>query len=54
MKTNGQDFLDQLAGSSSNGFQRRFSQISTRLGLAAVLDGSELNLLLEAALYATL
>jgi hypothetical protein len=54
MKTDGEDFLDQLAGPASNGFKRRFSQISTRLGLAAVLDGSELNLLFEAALHATL
>ncbi|HWV98620.1 MAG TPA: hypothetical protein VNZ64_02895 [Candidatus Acidoferrum sp.] len=54
MKEDGQDFLDHLSGSSSNGFEKRFSQIATKHGLAALLDGSELSLLFQAALCATL
>jgi hypothetical protein len=54
MNADGQIFLDQLADSSSNGFQRRFSRISTGFGLGVVLDGDELSLLYEATFYATL
>ena len=54
MKGDGQDFLDRLAGSSSNSFERRFSRIATDHSLGSVLGGSELSLLLEAAMCATL
>jgi len=54
MKTDGQSFLDQLAGSSPDGFAVRFSRISTRLGLGVSLNGREVSLLYEAAFYATL
>lgn len=54
MKEDGQDFLDRLAGSSSNSFERRFSRLATKHGLAAALGGSELSLLFEAAVCATL
>jgi hypothetical protein len=54
MKADGQNFLDQLASSSSTAFEKRFAQISTRLGLAGRLDANELGLLCEAAFYATL
>ena len=54
MKADGQNFLDQLASASSTGFEKRFAQISTRLGLAIKLDANELGLLCEAAFYATL
>ena len=54
MKTDGQSFLDQLAGSAQNGFAVRFSRISTRLGLGVSLNGREVSLLYEAAFYATL
>jgi hypothetical protein len=53
-KTDGQEFLERLADLSPNGFTVRFSQISTRLGLGAALNGRELSLLYEAALYAML
>jgi len=54
MKTDGQSFLDQLAGSSPNGFAVRFSEISTRLGLGVSLNGNEVSLLYEAAFSASL
>ncbi|SPE60593.1 hypothetical protein SBV1_460052 [Verrucomicrobia bacterium] len=54
MKTSGQRFLDELGGPFPNGFETRFSRISTRLGLGAALDGHDLNLLWEAAFCATL
>lgn len=54
MKTDGQFFLDRLAGSSAAGFKLRFSKISTRLGLGVSLRGSELSLLYKAAFYAAL
>jgi hypothetical protein len=54
MKTSGQRFLDQLGGPFPNGFERRFSRISTSLGLGAALDGNDLNSLWEATFCATL
>ncbi len=54
MKTDGHDFLERLANSSPNTFERGFAKVSKRLGLGASLDGGELNLLYEAAFYATL
>jgi hypothetical protein len=43
-----------LANSSPTTFERRFAKISRRLGLGNCLDSDELNLLYEAAFYATL
>jgi hypothetical protein len=54
MKTEGQNFLDQLSGPWCNGFERRFSKISISLGLGDILTGHELKLLYEATLCATL
>ncbi len=54
MKANGQNFLEQLAVSSKNRFEARFSRVSLRLGLGEVLDAGELSLLYEAAFLATL
>ena len=54
MKTDGRAFLQYLAGASSNRFELRFSRISSRLDLGAVLSAQELSLLYEAACLATL
>jgi hypothetical protein len=54
MKTDGQDFWKRLANSSPNTFERGFAKASNRMGLGSSLDGDELNLLYEAAFYATL
>lgn len=54
MKTDGQAFLEYIAGSSTNKFEVRFSRISTRLELGGVLEAKELGLLYEAAFLATL
>src|SRR5258708_23259445 len=54
MKTEGRNYLEQLAGSSRNGFERRFSKISIGLGLENTLAGDELRLLYEATFCATL
>jgi hypothetical protein len=54
MKTDGQIFLNRLAGPHSDGFALRFSRISTRLGLGVSLKGSEVSLLYKAAFYASL
>ena len=54
MRTDGQDFLERLANSSPSTFERGFAKASKRLGLGSSLDGGELNLLYEAAFYATL
>jgi hypothetical protein len=54
MQTEGQNYLDQLAGPSCNGFEWRFSKISIRLGLGNTLIGNELRLLYEATFCATL
>jgi hypothetical protein len=54
MKTDGQNYLDQLGCPSCNGFERRFSKISIRLGLGKTLRGCELKLLHEATFCATL
>ena len=50
----GQAFLDRLATMSGEGFQARFSQISTRLGLGVALSAAELKTLYEAAYFAAL
>ena len=50
----GQVFLDELLEMSGEGFQARFSRISTRLGLGAALNSAELKLLYQAAYLATL
>jgi hypothetical protein len=54
MRTDGQDFLERLANSSPNTFERGFAKTSKRLKLGASLEGAELNLLYEAAFYASL
>jgi len=54
MKTDGQNFLDRLANSSAEGFEVRFSKISSGLDLGASLRGSELSLLYQAAFYSAL
>jgi hypothetical protein len=54
MKTGGQNFLQKLSGPSYNGFERRFSKISIRLGLGNSLTEDELRLLYEATFRATL
>lgn len=54
MKTDGQEFLEQLDSFAPNKFARRFSKNCTRVGLGAVLDGDELNLLYKAAFRGTL
>jgi len=54
MRTDGQDFLQRLANASPNTFEVRFARTSKRLGLGTRLTGDELNLLYEAAFYATL
>jgi hypothetical protein len=54
MKTDGRNYLDLLGGPSRNGFERRFSKISMRLGLGKTLMGHEIRLLYEATFCATL
>jgi hypothetical protein len=54
MQTEGQNYLDQLVGPWCNGFDRRFSKISTGLGLGNTLIRNELRLLHEATFCATL
>src|SRR5581483_7452465 len=54
MKNDGQTFLAQLASLPRDSFESRFAEVSTRLGLDAVLNRNELTLLYEAALRATL
>ena len=54
MKTDGQSFLDQLAGPMCSGFARRFSKISIKLGLGKTLMEHELKFLYEATFRATL
>jgi hypothetical protein len=54
MKTDAQNYLDQLASRSRSGFERRFSNISIRLGLGNTLMGDELRLLYEATFCGTL
>ena len=54
MKTDGQDFLEQLATFPPNTFEGRFLKTSTRLGLGADLAADELSLLYRAAFRAAL
>lgn len=54
MKTAGQNFLDHLAGPRCGDFARRFSKISTKLGLGKTLMEHELGFLYEATFRATL
>ena len=54
MKTDGQTFLENLAVSSTNRFEIRFSRVSLRLGLGEFLDAGELSLLYDAAFLGTL
>jgi hypothetical protein len=54
MNTDGQSFLDRLAGPAADGFAVRFSRISTRLDLGVCLCASDVSLLYEAAFYAAL
>ncbi len=54
MKTDGQDYLEQLASLPPNTFENRFSKISNRLRLGDSLSRNELTLLYEAAFRATL
>ena len=54
MKTDGQEFLEQLESFAPNKFATRFSKHCTKLGLGAALDANELNLLYKAAFRATL
>ena len=52
--TDGQAFLDYIAGSSNNKFEICFSKISRRLDLGEALDAKELSSLYEAAFLGTL
>jgi len=54
MTSDGYDFLEQLAEFPAHSFEHRFSKQSLRLGLASVLNGEALDLLCDAAFYATL
>ena len=54
MKTDGHDYLARLASSAATTFEGKFANTSSRLGLGASLKAHELNLLFEAAFYATL
>ena len=54
MKTDGQDFLQQLAGFPPKTFEGRFLKASIRLGLGADLAADELSLLYRAAFRAAL
>ena len=54
MKTDGQNYLDQLGGTSRSDFERRFSTISIKLGLGDALLENELSFLYEATFCATL
>ena len=54
MKTDGQDFLEQLASFPANTFEGKFLKTSVRLGLGADLDADELSLLYRAAFRAAL
>ena len=54
MKTDGKYFLETLANFPPNTFERCFSNLSLKLGLGSLLNHKDLNLLFEAAFYATL
>ncbi len=52
MSTDGQGFLDRLAGSSSIAFEVTFAKTASRHGLGLALDSHELKLLCDATLCA--
>jgi hypothetical protein len=54
MKTNGHEFIKELAGFPPTTFERKFSRIATRLGLAPTMSKTELEWLYEAAFLAHL
>ena len=54
MKTDGQNFLEQLASFPANTFEGRFLKTSIRLSLGHDLDSDELSLLYRAAFRAAL
>lgn len=54
MKTDGNYFLQALANFPANSFERSFSNLCSKLGLGALLNHRDLNLLFEAAFYAAL
>src|SRR5215813_6170086 len=54
MKTDGQDFLEQLASFPTNTFEGKFLKTSMRLGLGTDLDADEFSLLYRAAFRAAL
>jgi hypothetical protein len=52
MKTDGQQFLQELADLPPDTFDHRFAKTSARLGLGVLFDRNELKLLYEASLRA--
>ncbi len=54
MRTDGQNYLQELASLPPDTFENRFSRISTRLGLGRALGRDALARLFEAALSAAL
>jgi len=54
MKTDGQQFLEELASLPPDTFDHRFADASARLGLGVLFDRNELKLLCEASLHALL
>ena len=54
MKTNGQEYIQQLAGFPPKTFESKFSRIAARLHLAPGMNRAELECLFEAALLAVL
>ena len=54
MKNDGQHFLEELASSPTDTFEKSFSVASKGLGLGTFLDRNDLTLLCEAALQAAL
>ena len=57
MRTNNQDghgFLLRLAGFPARTFEKRFSEISTRMGLGALMSGEDLLLLYRAGFRAAI
>lgn len=54
MKSDGQDFSEELESCSRQGFKSRFGQICGRMGLDGGLSRSELSRLYEAAFLAAL
>ncbi len=54
MKTDGHDFLEQLAAFPAKSFEGRFLKASTRLGLAGFFNSEELSVLYRAAFRTSL